>query len=193
MTDYINQRPKSELIAETEPLAGYDFIVRDIQRDRDYGWTLNYYNDWAKTSYDVVICRSEMAIREATKSIAQNNGLMDTLSTEIAQAKLDPKNAKYKKMTVKVMEAKQLAVASALDDIAEAERTITSETAALEKHKWGQYVEKWLYSHLREIRNTYRIKADEDYLRRGVTWACSYADKLAGREYKEPVSDNSAW
>jgi hypothetical protein len=198
MTDYINTRPLNELIAETTPLPLYEYIAQDIQRDKDYGWSLQYYKDWESTSYDMAICRSEMAIREATKTIAQSNTLMDTLSAEIARAKLDPKHAHYKKMTLKVMEAKQLGVASALDDIAEAERTITNENVALEKFKWGQYVEKWRYRNLRYIRNTYQLNGDFEYVRRGVTWACSYADKLLGDQYEarpvfDTTKDNSAW
>jgi hypothetical protein len=199
MTDYINKRPISELIAETEPLPIYEYIARDIQRDRDYGWKLNYYHDWNTTSYDMSVCRSEMAIRDATKTISQSNAQIDTLSAEIKRAKLDPKDADYKKMTLKVMEAKQLGVAAALDDIAEAERTIAKHSADLEKYKWGQYVEQWRYRNLRGVRNMYQINCDYDYVRRGVTWACSYADKLLGDQYESPPVfdsskvDNSAW
>jgi len=198
MADYINKRPLNELIAETEPLPHYEYIARDIQRDKDYGWRLQYYKDWESTSYDMAVCRSEMAIRDANKAIAVSNGLMDALSAEIKRAKLDPKHADYKKMTPKVMEAKQLAVASALDDIAEAERTIRSENVALEKYKWGQYVEQWRYRNLRGIRNMYQLNGDYMYVRRGVTWACSYADKLLGDQYEAPpvfdsTKDNSAW
>ena len=199
MTDYINKRPLNELIAETTPLPLYEYIARDIQRDRDYGWNLNYYKDWETTSYDVAVCRCEMAIREANKTIAHSNAVMDALSAEIKCAKLDPKDANYKKLGLKAMEAKQLGVAAALDEIAEAERIIRNENVNLDKYKWGQYVEKWRYRNLRGVRNAYQLNGDYEYVRRGVTWACSYADKLLGDQYESPPvfdsskEDNTAW
>jgi len=66
----------------------------------------------------------------------------------------------------------------------------------LEEYKWFQFIEKNQTRNLRIIRNKFIIDNDLDYLKKGVSWICSYSERLRGNKVDEsyvPKEDISAW
>jgi len=74
---YIDKRSLEEIIKSTKPLIQYEFIVKDIIRDRDYRGELDYYKDENNTTYDIIIARTSMENNDYIKFIEENKLLID--------------------------------------------------------------------------------------------------------------------
>jgi len=184
---YIDKRPIDEIINASKIYPQYEFIVNDILRDRDYGWTLDYYKGDNTTSYDVIIGRTKMEINDYNKYIVENK-----LSIDKARDLID-KNKKLKKNEIDDLNKK---IENAIDSINDFNNLIKKNESLLEEYKWLQFVELHKERHLRMIRNKFKMNRNLEYLRKGVSWICSYTDKLRGIPVDESYvlkEDNSAW
>lgn len=192
--DYIEKRSFDELVVETEPLPQYEHVVKDILRDKAYGWRLNYYADFAKTSWDLPVCRTSMRIRQLETGLKTNKELLVTSEDKIRRSRLDPTDANYLKISKKDLLALNLAYATATDEIVEQTQELEELLPLKEEQLWKQYIEKRTGQTLRQLRNKFQIDGNEDFMRRGVTWAWVYCYKhlgLAQPEYKPDLM--SAW
>ena len=189
---YIDKRSLDDIINSTKPLPQYEFIVTDILRDRDYRWELDYYKDDNQTTYDIIIARTNKENNDYLKSIDENKLLIDKTRDIIEKNnKNDKKNDK--KINLNELNSK---IEDAIDIINNLNNLIKKNNKLLEEYKWLQYIELNETRHLRMLRNKFQIYHDLDYLRRGVTWICSYSERLRGNKVDEsyvPKKDTSAW
>ena len=103
------------------------------------------------------------------------------------------KNKKLKKNEIDDLNKK---IENAIDNINEYNIIIKKNESLLEEYKWLQFVELHKERHLRMIRNKFKMNRNLEYLRKGVSWICSYTDKLRGIPVDESYvlkEDNSAW
>jgi len=191
MDMYIDKRPIDEIINSTDIIPQYEFIVNDIIRDRDYGWTLDYFKGDGTTTYDTIIYKTKKEISECMKEIVENKLLIDKSRDSIE------KNKKLKQIDIDNLNKK---IEIAIDNINELNNMIKKEEKILKDYEWLQFVEISQERSLRMIRNKFQMNGNLEYVRRGVSWACSYAEKLRGNTiaglpkppYIQKV-DNSAW
>ena len=183
MDSYIDNRSMDELVSSTEPNEKYDFIVEDIFRDKDYGWQLNYYNDF-NTSYDSQIARLNAETKECKADIESNTKLLEKIDADVKNARANP-STKHLQNQAKISLS---LYAGAVDAIAEDNRTLEKNAFTLENLTWLQYVESSQTKSLRYFRNKFKKDDDLDYMKRGVTWACSYASVLRQNQEQETIS-----
>jgi hypothetical protein len=205
MDTYVDNRSFEELVTDTTPDDSYDFVIDNILRDRDNGWTLNYYKPSRNSSCDAEIARINQEIIECTTAIAVNQKLVTKIEENI-------KNASQKNKKIAVDRAMRSAIKDEMgvetkwgqeaaeadtshlvfkSDLVEkwknqrntAEEEIRIDTRRLKeiksllpKWEWNRYLELSLESNIQRLRNQFVIDHDEEFLRKGVTWACKYAD-----------------
>ena len=186
---YIDKRSLEEIIKSTKPLIQYEFIVKDIIRDRDYRGELDYYKDENNTTYDIIIARTSMENNDYIKFIEENKLLIDKTREVIEKYN----NNNNKKINLKELNTK---LEDAIDMINNLDILIKKNNKLLEEYKWFQFIEKNQTRNLRIIRNKFIIDNDLDYLKKGVSWICSYSERLRGNKVDEsyvPKEDISAW
>lgn len=184
---YIDSRPIDEIINSTQIIPHYEFIVSDIVRDRDYGWSLDYFKGDGTTTYDIIIFKTKKEINECMKEIVDNKLLIDKSRDSIDN------NKKLKKNDIDELNKK---IENAIDNISELNNLIKKNEVLLKDYKWLQFIELNQEGHLRRIRNKFQIYGDLEYVRRGVSWICSYSEKLRGNliNYSiKPKENISAW
>jgi hypothetical protein len=194
MSDYIEKRSFEELVLGTESDKRYEHVVDDILRDKAYGWSLNYYSDSAKTSWDVAVGRTALRIVKLEEGVAYNKTLLAASEDKIKRSRLEPNDANYLKISKVALQAVDQAYATATDEIGEMTKELEELRPLQEEQIWKQYVEKRTGATLRQLRNKFQIDGDVDFMRRGVTWAWAYCYKLLRvepPEYKEDTT--SAW
>jgi hypothetical protein len=185
---YIDKRSIDEIINSTKPLLQYEFIVTDILRDRDYRWELDYYKDYKHTTYDIIISKTIMENNEFIKIIEENKLIIDKTRDIIEKSNKNDKKINLKDLNTKIEDS--------IDIINNLENLIKKNNKLLEEYKWLQFIELNETKHLRMLRNKFQIYNDIDYLRRGVSWICSYSERLRGNKVDEsyvPKKDTSAW
>jgi hypothetical protein len=186
---YIDKRSLEEIIKSTKPLIQYEFIVKDIIRDRDYRGELDYYKDENNTTYDIIIARTSMENNDYIKFIEENKLLIDKTREVIEKNN----NNNNKKINLKELNTK---IEDAIDMINNLDILIKKNNKLLEEYKWFQFIEKNQTRNLRIIRNKFIIDNDLDYLKKGVSWICSYSERLRGNKVDEsyvPKEETSAW
>jgi hypothetical protein len=189
---YIDKRSLDEIIKSTKPLIQYEFIVTDILRDRDYRWELDYYKDDNQTTYDIIIARTNKENNDYMKFIEENKLLIDKTRDIIEKNNKNDKKID-KKINLKELNTK---IEDAIDMISNLNILIKKNNKLLEEYKWLQFIEFNETKNLRVLRNKFQIYNDLDYLRKGVSWICSYSEKLRGNKVDEsyvPKEDLSGW
>lgn len=184
-----------DCVNKTTPDPRDKYIVDDILRDRDYRWELNYYHDYRKTSYDLVVCRTKLAIEELKTSIQEYETTLKKIDDDTDRSRLEPTDEKFKKLSAKDKERMNKDYAIAIDGLNSAGPLLEELTQDLMKYEIKQYAELTMGQILRRIRNEFRFNKDMDYLTRGVTFAMEHSYKLRG-EVREPYVekvDLSAW
>lgn len=192
--DFIEKRSFEELVTGTEALPQYENIVDDILRDKAYHWRLNYYADYAKTTWDLTVCKGALRIKELEASLKANKLLLESCETKIRRSRLDPTDTNYLKISKKELQAVDLAYATATDEIGEDSKELEELQPKQQENIWNQYVERRTDATLRNLRNRFQIDGNEDFMRRGVTWAMTYCYKLLRVDppvYKKDLT--SAW
>jgi hypothetical protein len=193
---YLDNRTFEELVNSSIPDDSYNFVVDNILHDRDNGWTLNYYKSEGKSSYDAEISRMNLEIIDRTTSIVTNEKLLQKINDNIKNASeknrqiaverahTATKEEKAVKPVISHLEFKNDLVETwknqrelAEDEMMIDRRRITEIKSLLPKWEWNRYLELSLESNLQRIRNQFVIDHDEEFLRKGVTWACNYAYK----------------
>jgi len=163
-------RSFEEQVASTIPNSKYDYVIENILRDKEYGWSLNYYKPDGKSSYDVGIARMTNEIKELTANIVTNEKLMKTLDQNIS-------NSSHKKIQKSQLETWDKQFVLAEEEIRNDTHRIQEIQNLLPKWEWNRYLELGRESSLQHVRNSFMIDNNMEQLAKGVTWACSYDSK----------------
>jgi hypothetical protein len=192
--DYIEKRSFEQLVLETDAKPQYEHMVKDILRDKAYHWKLNYHADFAKTSWDVIVCKTAIRIKELEAGLKANEALLASCEDKIRCSRLDPTSAGYLKISKKELMVVDQTYATATDEFGEQRQELEELRPKQDEQVWKQYVERRTDATLRQLRNKFQIDSDEDFMRRGVTWAMAYCYKLLGIMEPDYKPDHlSAW
>jgi len=169
--------------ADTEPNPKYEHVVENILRDRAAGWKHDYYRD-TSTSVDAHVGRAQLEIQRHKQLIKKWEGLLDKIMSSIEKSKLepsepaDPAAPKVKKLSPKEVEDLEKEYSEIYKVMCEQMVLLDGANTACDDLTWKQYAESKRLSLIQGLRNTFMLNADEDSLRRGVTWVEEYCKKL---------------
>ena len=204
MKPYVDSRSFEDLVNASTPDDAYDSIVDNIMRDRDSGWTLNYYKPTKNSTYDAEIARMNLEMNDLNTSVGINEKLIQKVDDNIKFASVVNKKIavdRFNRATIKaekgvetkwgedyaepdvshkefkgdLVEKWKSQRNTAEDEIRIDRRRIKEIQALLPKLEWNRYLELSLESNIQRLRNQYVIDYNEEFLRKGITWACNYA------------------
>ena len=185
-----------KVVSTTEADERDEYIVKDILRDKDYGWKLNYYSPNDKPSWTISVIRSRKKIEHLKANIIKHQTILAKIDEDTDCSRLDPTDDKYKKLTRKEKEEMNRLYAIAIDSINEDNNNLEELINIHRINEINECVEITRTQFLRKIRNEFRTNRELDYLKRAVTWAINYTEKLRGCP-RLPVSEEqksfSAW
>ena len=204
MDPYVDTRSFEDLVNASKPDDAYDSIVDNIMRDRDSGWTHNYYKPTKNSTYDAEIARMNQEINDLNTNVAVNEKLIQKIDDNIKNASITNKKIAVDRFNRATIKAEKGVETKWGEDYAEpdvsrkefkgdlVEKWKSQRNTAendmriyrlrikeikelLPKLEWNRYLELSLESNLQRLRNQYVIDYNEEFLRKGITWACNYA------------------
>lgn len=166
-----------EYTKTVEPDQRFEYIVKDILRDKHSNWSYNYYSNPISQWHSYVI-KHNMSIVSMQQAISINNKVLAELDLQISKSKLDPKNPGYKALKKDELEK----IDATYTELAKANihlyDDIKDETVELNKYRYLDYVCSRTNKNIYTLRNKFQIDGDLDCLRKGITFTFlqQYAD-----------------
>ena len=204
MDPYVDTRSFEDLVNASTPDDAYDSIVDNIMRDRDSGWTHNYYKPTKNSTYDAEIARMNQEMNDLNTDVAVNEKLIQKIDDNIKNASITNKKIAVDRFNRATIKAEKGVETKWGEDYAEpdvsrkefkgdlVEKWKSQRNTAendmriyrlrikeikelLPKLEWNRYLELSLESNIQRLRNQYVIDYNEEFLRKGITWASNYA------------------
>jgi hypothetical protein len=166
-----------ECAKTVEPDQRFEYIVRDILRDKESKWSYNYYaNPISQWHYNVI--NHTASIRSMKQVINKNLKTLSDLDLQIKNSKLDPKNPEHKPLKKDEFEK----IDATFTELAKANIYLTddikTEQKELDKYTYLDYIYSRTNKNMYALRNKFQIDGDLDNLRKGITltFLKQYAD-----------------
>jgi hypothetical protein len=182
-----------ECIKTVEPDQRFEYIVRDILRDKESYWSHNYYSNPTSQWHSRVI-KHNLSIASMQKAISKNSKILAELDLQIQNSKLhtsDPKYKAIKKDEFEKIDASYIELAKANIYLAD---DIKAEEKELSKDSYLDYIYTRTNKNIYTLRNKFQIDGDLENLRKGITFTFirQYAD--LGKSLPPPRTPSfSSW
>lgn len=157
-----------ELVKTIEPDARFEYIVKDILRDKASGWVYNYYANSTSQWHERVI-KHKMEIASMQQVIKKNNKTLATFDLQIQNSKLDPKDLNYKPLKKGEFEKIDATYTDLAKENIYLADDIKAETKEHTTYSYLDYICSMTNKNMYALRNKFQIDGDLDYLRKGVT------------------------
>lgn len=166
-----------EQVNATDAEPRYEYIVDDIMRDKARDWSLKYFDDKAN-SWDPAVARTKAAIWHCENNISTNQAVLENQALVLKNSRLPQDHKDYKPINKHAVKAMDQAYVVATDEINYHINALKSLRPYLEDALWSHYIESKTTRTMRYLRNKFMNDSDINFLRRGTTWAMTYAKKL---------------
>ena len=166
-----------ECAKTVEPDQRFEYIVRDILRDKESKWSYNYYaiptSQWHAT-----VTKHAASVRSMQQAINKNLKMLTELDLQIARSKLDPKNPEYKPLKKDEFEKIDITFTELAKANIYLADDIKAEQKDLDKYMYLDYIYSRTNKNIYALRNKFQIDGDLDNLRKGITltFLKQYAD-----------------
>ena len=166
-----------EHVKTVEPDQRFEYIVRDILRDKESQWSHNYYAN-PTSQWQLNIAEYKMSISSMQQAINKNLKTLAELDLQIARSKLGPKDPEFKPLKKDEFEK----IDATFTELAKANIYLTddikAETKELDKYYYLDYIYSRTNKNIYALRNKFQINGDLDHLRKGITltFLKQYAD-----------------
>ena len=182
-----------ECIKTTEPDARFEYIVKDILRDKASGWAYNYYANPTSQWYERVI-KHKMEITSMQEVIKKNDKTLAALDLQIQNSKLDPKDLNYKPLKKGEFEKIDATFTELAKENIYLADDIKAETEEHDKYSYLDYVCSMTNKNMYALRNKFQIDGDLEYLRKGITLSLVQQYRHLGKPLPPlPTPSFSCW
>jgi len=165
-----------ELVLATTVLDKYDDVVQNVLQDERSGWIADYYKCDGRSSFDPVIGRMAAEKKACDDAITENERLMGEWDKNIRCARLPKTHKDYKKATPAEVSRWDKQYVQAQEDVMHDARSSDYLGEQIELWSWNRYIEVGRMNRLKGLRDKYKGDGDLEFLRKGVTWACTSAE-----------------
>lgn len=166
----------TELVLATTASDKYADVVNNILRDKESGWTADYYKSDGRSSLDPVIGRMQAEKKACDDAITENERLMCECDKNIQYARLPKTDPKYKKATPTEVSRWDKQYVQAQEDMMHGANESDYLGEQIEVWSWNRYIEMGRMNRLKGLRDKYKEDGDLEFLQKGVTWVCANAD-----------------
>jgi len=155
----------------------FEYIVRDILRDKESQWSHNYYAN-PSSQWQSNITEYKMSISSMQQAINKNLKVLAELDQQIARSKLDPKHPEFKGLKKDEFEKIDISFTELAKANIYLADDIKAETKELNKYSYLDYIYSRTNKNMYALRNKFQIDGDINYLRKGITFTVlqQYAD-----------------
>jgi len=158
-----------ECIKTVDPDERFEYIVRDILRDKESQWSHNYYAN-PSSQWQLNIAEHKMSISSMQQAINKNLKVLAELDLQIARSKLDPKHPDYKPLKKDEFEKIDVSFTELAKANIYLADDIKAEQKDLDKYSYLDYVYSRTNKNIYALRNKFQIDGDLDNLRKGITF-----------------------
>lgn len=165
-----------EMISATTPRQEYAATVGNILRDKAQGWSLDYYKDDGKSSYDVAIARAETMVQlviksnEASTLYQKLNALEKIVSLSKQEEKARLADVKKVEIAIEHNKTDMRNLAFTTIDMV-MPSTLQEAEGNIATLAYKRVLEKQRMAVLQLARNQFMCDCDEELLWRTVTYA----------------------
>lgn len=165
-----------ERVLSTTPLDKYNHLVDNILYDKKSGWNADHYKNDGRSSLDPEIGRMTAEKRNCDAAITDNEKLMVECDKNIQRARLPKTDKNYKKASPGEISRWDKQYVQAQEDIMHDANRSDELREKIELWSWNRYIDVGRTNRLKWLRDKYMRDDDLEFLRKGVTWVCAYAD-----------------
>lgn len=165
------------VVADIHTGESYNYLVREIVRDKESGGKHDLYRADGINSYDPVIGRLFREKKMWEGLMERNRGTMDKTIASIEAASKKPGEKGYKP-------ARQTDIIRWQDDILKLQEEFVEFRAnsarllpSIEDCQYNRLIEEMTRRNMRALRNKFFKDGDLVYLEKGVVWATKYVEK----------------
>lgn len=166
-----------EQIPATEPVSKYENVVENMIRDKESGWTYDYYKD-PHTGYDMHVGRVQGEIYKHGLQIKKHEASLEKIAHRLEASKKEKTDPAFKKLSPKEVEALELEYTDVYKLKCEQMVYLDASETVRKDLSWKQYLQRKRLSLLHALRNQFMFDGNQEYMRRGVTWIEEYIQNL---------------
>jgi len=157
-------------LESTNPDPRFNFIVEDILRDKQSGWSHNYYSNSA-SQWSIALAKQIYKVAQMQQTINKNATVIEFLSKQIQNSKL-PSNHKdfkpLKKDEFAKVEANYIEVVKENIYLADDMKDLKKD---IDKYSYLDYICSTTNQNIYKLRNKFQLDGDLEYLKQGITLA----------------------
>jgi len=158
-----------DCIKTVEPDERFEYIVRDILRDKESQWSHNYYAI-PSSQWQLNIAEYKMSISSMQQVINKNLKTLTELDQQIARSKLDPKHPEFKGLKKDEFEKIDITFTELAKANIYLADDIKAEAKELDKYSYLDYIYSRTNKNIYALRNKFQIDGDLVDLRKGITF-----------------------
>ena len=158
-----------------EPIMSWiDLTVGNILRDKENGWSFNYYRETEKTAWDLEVMRTQMP-HEKKIAALKVDVAKAIKAEEVAKAEVDKTEttAKEKMKALQNYEDAGMACRAVQRSLAQATQAYEQDDT-LHSLKILQYQDRFRARHVQNLRNTLMEDGNIESMIEGVAWVFDY-------------------
>jgi hypothetical protein len=155
----------------------YNYLVREIVRDKESGGQHNLYRADGINSYDPVIGKLFREKKMWEGLMEKNRGTMDKTIASIEAASKSPGEKGYKAARNTDIVRWQDETVKLQEEYVEFRVNSARLLPSIEDCKYNRLIEEMTRRNMRALRDKFFHDRDEAFLEKGVVWALKYAEK----------------
>lgn len=171
----------------------FNFIVEDILRDKQSGWSHNYYSNTG-SQWSIHLAKQTYEVAQMQQTINKNAAVIEQLSKQLQNSKLPSNNKDFKplkKDEFTKVEAAYIEIVKEniylTDDMKDLKKDI-------DKYSYLDYICSTTNQSIYKLRNKFQLDGDLEYLKQGITLANLLYYKHLDKELPTPRAPSwSAW
>ena len=151
-----------------EPDQRFEHIVKDILRDKESGWSHNYYAN-PLSHYCKDVMKYKMSVVTMQQIMNKNNKILRDLDLQIKKSKLNPKDPEYKPLKKAELEKIDMSYTEIAKENIYLYDDLNNDKNELNKYTYLDYIYSRTNKNMYALRNKFQIDGDLDNLRKGIT------------------------
>ena len=164
-------------VADIHSGESYNYLVREIVRDKESGGRHDLYRADGITSYDPVIGRLFRERKMWEGLMEKNRGTMDKTIAGIEAASKKPGEKGYKPARPADIIRWQDDILKLQEEFVEFRANSARLLPSIEDCQYNRLIEEMTRRNMRALRDKFFNDGDLVYLEKGVIWATNYAEK----------------
>ena len=179
------------VLLRTNPDVRFDYVVKDILRDKASGWSHNYYSN-DTTIWKKGLATHNQEIYKIDILIKRNKAAIEAYEKKITNSKLPTTHPDYKALEKGEMEEIDASFVKLAKENIHLADEMNKQQDEVTKYFQLDYIARSLYTNIYCLRNQYQLDGDLDRLRKGITLAYTMYYQSMGQPLPEVLPQSAS-